>query len=76
MYAIKGCVVLDYDSQWADVPGYHFYDFNAPEGVPAALHHEFDMVWVTLCLVYFRGVFRCSLDSASLVLVLHFFDVS
>ena len=36
--------MLDYDSQWADVRGYHFYDFNAPEDVPSALHHGFDMV--------------------------------
>jgi hypothetical protein len=37
-------VVLDYDSQWADVPGYYFYDFNDPENVPPALHNAFDMV--------------------------------
>lgn len=36
--------MLDYDRQWAAVPGYWFYDFHAPENLPTSLLGAFDMV--------------------------------
>mmetsp|Transcript_16178 Transcript_16178/g.19150 ORF Transcript_16178/g.19150 Transcript_16178/m.19150 type:complete len:262 (-) Transcript_16178:133-918(-) len=40
----KDCVVLDYDRQWADVHGFHFYDFNDPEVIPEQLKGQFDVI--------------------------------
>lgn len=41
-----GSAVLDFDRKWEAEPGFVFYDFNAPEAVPEALHHRFAMVVV------------------------------
>ena len=38
--------VFDYDKKWEMDRGFVFYDFNAPEAVPAALHGTFDLVVV------------------------------
>jgi hypothetical protein len=40
----KECVVLDYDKQWETEHGFHFYDFNDPEGVADSLKGQFDLV--------------------------------
>jgi hypothetical protein len=36
--------VLDYDRQWEGERGFHFYDFNEPESIPADIQGTFDMV--------------------------------
>ena len=41
-----GCRVFEYDTQWDADPGFVFFDFNAPEGIPRALEGAFDMVVV------------------------------
>uniref|UniRef100_A0A7S2RLB1 Protein-lysine N-methyltransferase n=1 Tax=Rhizochromulina marina TaxID=1034831 RepID=A0A7S2RLB1_9STRA len=38
------CVVLDFDRKWEAIPGFQFYDFNDPEGLPAEMHHAFEML--------------------------------
>lgn len=40
------CKVLDFDRQWSTDPGYVFYDFNDPAGVPTELRGAFDFVLV------------------------------
>lgn len=42
--AREGHRVLDFDEQWKDDPGFTFYDFNDPDGVPQDLHHAFDLL--------------------------------
>ena len=38
--------VFDYDKKWEADRGFVFYDFNAPDAVPVALHGTFDLVVV------------------------------
>jgi len=35
---------FDFDRQWEKDPGFIFYDFNDPLGLPAELHHKFRIV--------------------------------
>lgn len=37
------CSVFDYDRKWESDRGFVFYDFHAPDALPAQLHHSFDM---------------------------------
>mmetsp|Transcript_108294 Transcript_108294/g.233313 ORF Transcript_108294/g.233313 Transcript_108294/m.233313 type:complete len:382 (+) Transcript_108294:98-1243(+) len=40
------CKVLDYDRQWEADPGFVFYDFEDPDGIPEGIRGTFDFVLV------------------------------
>jgi 16S rRNA G966 N2-methylase RsmD len=42
----KGSVVLDFDKQWENDPGFVFYDFNDPERIPEHLRGSFEGVLI------------------------------
>lgn len=42
--AAESCKLFDFDKTWSSDPGYIFYDYNKPEGIPSHLKKSFDMV--------------------------------
>ena len=42
----KDSVVLEHDKQWESDPGFVWYDFNDPEGIPSSLHGSFEGVLI------------------------------
>mmetsp|Transcript_54456 Transcript_54456/g.117886 ORF Transcript_54456/g.117886 Transcript_54456/m.117886 type:complete len:397 (+) Transcript_54456:49-1239(+) len=40
------CHLLDFDRQWENDPGFVFYDYNEPEGIPHGIRGTFDFLLI------------------------------